>query len=205
MPGARPFHSHETNRKRSLRTVRAVDVAFIRWPDDADRRAALVEERRPRLLLLDPGGRPPEPSDCFEDWVVLPVEESELASRTRALAARVARHQAAEPTVDDAGVLRYGDRLLVLPPVEARLAAALVARFGVVVRRDALAASGWPDGPPGRNALDVHLVRLRRRLAAMGLTLRTVRSRGYLLEAAASTHVPPGHPHPGQPEGDPCS
>jgi DNA-binding response OmpR family regulator len=163
-----------------------VDVAFLRWPEDSDRRSVLVEERRPRLLLLDAGAEPPDPSDCFEDWVVLPVEEHELASRTRALTARVARHQAVEPAVDGSGVLRYGDRLLVLPPVEARLAAALATRFGIVVRRDALADAGWPDGPPGRNALDVHLVRLRRRLAGIGLTLRTVRSRGYLLEAATT-------------------
>jgi len=123
--------------------------------------------------------------------------EWELAHRTRALTARVARHQAVEPAVDGSGVLRYGDRLLVLPPVEARLAAALSSRFGIVVRRESLAAAGWPDGPPGRNALDVHLVRLRRRLAGVGLTLRTVRSRGYLLEAAAT-----GRPTV---EGDPCS
>jgi DNA-binding response OmpR family regulator len=174
-----------------------VDVAFLRWPEDANRRTALVEERRPRLLLLDAGARPPDPSDCFEDWVVLPVEEQELASRTRALTARVARHQAVEPAVDASGVLRYGDRLLVLPPVEARLATALATRFGVVVRRESLANAGWPDGPPGRNALDVHLVRLRRRLTGIGLTLRTVRSRGYLLEAAAT-----GRPTTG---GDPCS
>jgi hypothetical protein len=174
-----------------------VDVAFLRWPDDARRRDALVEERQPRLLLLDPGIRAPEPSDCFEDWVVLPVEEQELASRTRALAARVACHQAVEPAVDASGVLRYGDRLLVMPPVEARLASALASRFGIVVRRDVLAAAGWPDGPPGRNALDVHLVRLRRRLAGVGLTLRTVRSRGYLLEAAATRRPTVG--------GDPCS
>lgn len=191
--------------KRFLRTVRCVDVAFIRWPDDAERRAILVEERRPRLLLLDPGERPPEITDCFEDWVVLPVEESELASRTRALATRVAAHQASEPTVDDAGVLRFGDRLLVLPPVEARLAAALVARFGVVVRRESLAASGWPDGPPGRNALDVHLVRLRRRLSGMGLILRTVRSRGYLLEAAPTVTAAPPRSAVTQTKGDPCS
>lgn len=174
-----------------------MDVAFLRWPDDADRRALLVEERRPRLLLLDPGAEPPEPSDCFEDWVAMPAEEQELAHRTRALTARVARHQAVEPAVDSSGVLRYGDRLLVLPPVEARLATALSSRFGIVVRRESLAAAGWPDGPPGRNALDVHLVRLRRRLAGVGLTLRTVRSRGYLLEAAAT-----GRPTV---EGDPCS
>jgi DNA-binding response OmpR family regulator len=174
-----------------------VEVAFLRWPDDADRRAALVDERRPRLLLLDAGVSPPEPTDCFEDWVMLPVDEQELASRTRALTARVARHQAVEPAVDGSGVLRFGDRLLVLPPVEARLASALCSRFGVVVRRDALANAGWPDGPPGRNALDVHLVRLRRRLAGIGLTLRTVRSRGYLLEAVAGARPNSG--------GDPCS
>ncbi|MEA3020645.1 MAG: two-component system, OmpR family, response regulator [Actinomycetota bacterium] len=163
-----------------------MEVAFLRWPEDAERRATLEEERRPRLLLLPAGELPPEPADCFEDWVVLPVDEQQLASRTRALLARVARHQALEPAVDASGVLRYGDRLLVLPPVEARLAGALASRFGVVVRREALANAGWPDGPPGRNALDVHLVRLRRRLAAVGLTLRTVRSRGYLLEASAA-------------------
>jgi DNA-binding response OmpR family regulator len=173
-----------------------VDVAVIRWPEDSDRRAALVEQRRPRLLLVGAGVQPPEPTDCFEDWVVLPVEEQELASRTLALTARVARHQAVEPAVDSSGVLRYGDRLVVLPPVEARLATALAARLGIVVRREALASAGWPDGPPGRNALDVHLVRLRRRLAGIGLTLRTVRSRGYLLEATA-TGSPTG--------GDPCS
>ena len=183
-----------------------MDVAFLRWPADSDRRTALVEERRPRLLLLDAGAPPPEPTDCFEDWVVLPVEEQELASRTKALTARVARHQAVEPAVDASGVLRYGDRLLVLPPVEARLAGALASRFGVVVRREALANAGWPDGPPGRNALDVHLVRLRRRLSGIGLTLRTVRSRGYLLEAAATaTPISPSSSEVGQAGGDPCS
>ena len=163
-----------------------MDVAFLRWPEESDRRSALADERRPRLLLLDAKADPPDPADCFEDWVTLPVEERELARRTRALAARVACHQAVEPAVDESGVLRFGDRLLVLPPVEARLAAALATRFGVVIHRDALANAGWPDGPPGRNALDVHLVRLRRRLAGVGLILRTVRSRGYLLEAATT-------------------
>ena len=55
-------------------------------------------------------------------------------------------------------------------------------RYGAVVSRDALARAGWPDGSPGRNALDVHVLRLRRRLAPLGLAIRTVRSRGYLLE-----------------------
>jgi DNA-binding response OmpR family regulator len=62
--------------------------------------------------------------------------------------------------------------------------AALLDRYGAVVSRDALARAGWPAGAPGRNALDVHMLRLRRRVEAVGLAIRTVRSRGYLLETA---------------------
>ena len=49
-------------------------------------------------------------------------------------------------------------------------------------------AAGWPGGTPGRNALDVHVLRLRRRLEPVRLAIRTVRSRGYLLEPAAAGH-----------------
>ncbi len=73
-----------------------------------------------------------------------------------------------------------------LPPVEARLMAALLERMGAVVSREQLAKSGWPRGAPGRNALDVHMLRLRRRIAPVGLAIKTVRSRGYLLEADAA-------------------
>ena len=71
-----------------------------------------------------------------------------------------------------------------LPPLEARLASVLLERFASVVSRDGLGRAGWPDGPPGRNALDVHMVRLRRRVQPLGLTIRTVRGRGYLLAAS---------------------
>lgn len=60
---------------------------------------------------------------------------------------------------------------------------ALIARYGAVVSRDQLARVGWPQGAPGRNALDVHVLRLRRRIGEMGLAIKTVRSRGYLLES----------------------
>ncbi len=90
------------------------------------------------------------------------------------------------PALDDDGVLRLGDRWVSLPPVEARLTAALLDRYGAVVSRDALARAGWPAGAPGRNALDVHMLRLRRRLSPLALAIRTVRSRGYLLERLAA-------------------
>jgi DNA-binding winged helix-turn-helix (wHTH) protein len=58
-------------------------------------------------------------------------------------------------------------------------------RVGSVVSREALTKAGWPTGTGGRNALDVHVLRLRRRLDGVGLAIRTVRARGYLLEAGA--------------------
>ena len=80
-------------------------------------------------------------------------------------------------------MLRFDGAWVPLPPVEARLTEALLQRFGAVVSREALARAGWPDGAPGRNALDVHVLRLRRRLSPLSLAIRTVRSRGYVLEA----------------------
>jgi DNA-binding response OmpR family regulator len=49
-----------------------------------------------------------------------------------------------------------------------------------------MARTGWPEGTRARNTLDVHVVRLRRRLASVGLAIHTVRSRGYLLELSGS-------------------
>jgi DNA-binding response OmpR family regulator len=138
----------------------------------------------PRLILVDHGASPPEPEDCLEDWVRVPASESEVHSRLASLSSRARAHQPDRPKLDEDGVVRMGDSWVALPPVEARLATALLERFGAVVGREALARAGWPTGAPGRNALDVHILRIRRRIAPLGLAIRTVRSRGYLLEAA---------------------
>ena len=106
----------------------------------------------------------------------------DLRARVEGLRRRAEARIDPAPALDDDGVLRLGDRWVSLPPVEARLTAALLGRYGAVVSRDALARAGWPAGAPGRNALDVHMLRLRRRLAPLALAIRTVRSRGYLLE-----------------------
>ena len=164
-------------------TVQAVDVALVRWPLERDRRSRLIVEQVPRLLLLEDGDDPPDVVDCLEDWVRVPAGEREVSLRMAGLTARVGLLAAAHPDLDRDGVLRYRNRWVSLPPVEARLTAAMVERFGAVVSRDVLARSGWPEGAPGRNALDVHVLRLRRRLLPLGLAIRTVRSRGYLLEA----------------------
>ena len=161
-----------------------MDVVLLRWPAESARRDELVEAGRAHLLLVEDGALPPEPVDCLEDWIRVPAPELDLRARLSALEARAARHAPTTPTLDGDGVLRFGASWVSLPPVEARLTRALIERFGAVVGRESLARAGWPEGTAGRNALDVHVLRLRRRLAAVGLAIKTVRSRGYLMEAA---------------------
>jgi hypothetical protein len=160
-----------------------VEVALVQWPAEQDRREELRLAGQPRLLLVERGA-PPIPTDELEDWIRLPADDLDLRVRVEALRRRTDGDAVTVPDLDDDGVLRVGDSWVSLPPVEARLTRALLARFGAVVSRDVLGKAGWPGGSPGRNALDVHVLRLRRRLAPLKLAIRTVRSRGYLLERA---------------------
>lgn len=158
----------------------------MRWPAEEARRAELRSEGRARLLLLEGGAAPPAGIDDLEDWIRVPAGDRDLEARADRLRRLAEARVEPAPRLDDDGVLRLGDRWVALPPVEARLTAALVDRYGAVVSREALARAGWPLGAPGRNALDVHVLRLRRRLVPLALAIRTVRSRGYLLEAGPS-------------------
>ena len=65
---------------------------------------------------------------------------------------------------------------------------AFVDRFGAVVGRDNLVRRAAPAGAP-RATLDVHMLRLRRRIGELGLEVRTVRARGYLLQAMEGSIV----------------
>jgi DNA-binding response OmpR family regulator len=161
-----------------------VDVVLVRWPRETDRRDRLAKEGRPRLLLVEPGDSPPLIEDPLEDWVRVPSPDADLRARLDTLSLRARLHAPTTPTLDEDGVIRHSGTWASLPPVEARITRLLLDRFGAVVSRDALGRAGWPDGAPGRNALDVHVLRLRRRIIGVGLAIRTVRSRGYLLEAA---------------------
>ncbi|MFL6205480.1 MAG: winged helix-turn-helix domain-containing protein [Acidimicrobiales bacterium] len=160
-----------------------MDVVLVRWPAESARRDELRQGGRPRLLVLEDGVAPPvtDPDD-LEDWIRMPAADGDLHARVESLRRRSQAQVEPGPALDDDGVLRLGGQWVSLPPVEARLTAALLDRFGAVVSRDALARAGWPAGAPGRNALDVHMLRLRRRVSPLALAIRTVRSRGYLLE-----------------------
>lgn len=170
---------------------RPMEVVIVRWPAERDRREQLVKSARPRLLLVDDGEPPPLAPDCLEDWARAPIDDADLRARIAALEQRAALHHRSAPVLDGDGVLHDNEAWVALPPVEARLMAALLDRSGAVVSREALARAGWPDGAPGRNALDVHVLRLRRRVDPLGLVIRTVRSRGYLLETGARQMASP--------------
>jgi DNA-binding winged helix-turn-helix (wHTH) protein len=161
-----------------------MEVVVVRWPAERERREELQRLGQPRLLLLENGEPPPEVDDVLEDWARAPIDDADLAARLATLQRRSEDHDTPDaPTLDADGVLHHQDAWVALPPVEARLMGAMLDRAGAVVSREALARAGWPDGAPGRNALDVHVLRLRRRVDPLGLVIRTVRSRGYLLES----------------------
>jgi hypothetical protein len=159
-----------------------VDVVLLRWPEEEARRERVRNAGSPRLLLVGGELAPPVSVDALEDWIRLPAAEDDLRARVTTLSARAGKALIA-PTVDADGLLRYRGRWVTLSPVERALAAALADRFGAVVGRDTLVRRAWPGGSPTRNALDVHMLRLRRRIGSLGLEVRTVRARGYLFQA----------------------
>ena len=162
-----------------------MNVEVVRWPTDAQRLAELRELRVPRLLVVTNGSGDhelPLPVDCLEDWVTSEAPEWEVDARRLALELRSGQH-GVRPVLDDDGLLHHRDAWVSLSPVEQSLAGVLLERFGAVVTREMLADRAWPTGVPTRNALDVHVLRLRRRIAPIGLEIRTVRSRGYLMQS----------------------
>ncbi|MGH9246106.1 MAG: helix-turn-helix domain-containing protein [Acidimicrobiales bacterium] len=165
-----------------------MDVELVAWPNETARCAALEAQGVPRLLLVAGDSPPPPPTrDCLQDWVRVPADGEEVAMRVLSLQHRARHHSVEAPLINEDGVLRYGTSWVALPPIEALLAHVLIDRFGEVAGRDTLLRAAWPTGarPARRNVLDVHMLRLRRKLEDAGLAVRTIRGRGYLLEPKA--------------------
>ena len=161
------------------------DVQVLRWPDDASER--LDSAAGPCLWLVAPDARPPDATSCLEDWTWLPASEVEIQARLAALVTRAANHPA-PPALDEFGQLIYHGRSLYLSPTDELIVRALIDVFGEVVGDDQLLEAAWPDGGTPQ-ALRVHISRLRRRLAPLGLALRCIRGAGYLM--ADATHACP--------------
>jgi len=140
----------------------------------------LEADGQPRILLVAHGEPAPVTVDPLEDWVRLPVDGEDLNARVETLT----RRNDAGPTLDhDDGILRHRGSWVPLPPIEVLLVQRLMAAMGKVVSRQELLVAGWPDEEPRQNVLDVHIMRLRRSIEGVELSIRTVRKRGYVLEA----------------------
>jgi DNA-binding response OmpR family regulator len=158
------------------------EVPVLRWPAEERRRRELASAGAPRLLLLTADQPPPDDWDEIEDWIREPVDVADLEVRRRTVRARALLAQR-RPWFDDAGVLRVGDEWVGLSPGQLPIARLLVDRLGRVVNHEALTAECASAGiSTHATALKAAMGRLERRLAPVGLRLRSIRGRGYLLE-----------------------
>jgi two-component system, OmpR family, response regulator len=137
-----------------------------------------------RVKGLDLGG---------DDYMTKPFDLPELEARVRSL---IRRGQSGGGSLLSHGTLTLdtvgrratlGGEPLDLSARELGVLEVLMLRSGRVVNKDQLAEQlyGW-DEEVGPNAIEVYVHRLRRKLEPAGVTIRTIRGLGYLLEK-------PGH------------
>ena len=156
-------------------------VRLVRWPTEDHLRADLATAGRPRILLVSADAAPPEDWDDLEDWVRLPLDPDELQGRARTLRRRARAGE--RPWFDDDGLLRVGDRWVDLPAGPRAVVELLVDRFATVVYADEMSKRYLEAGGSAReSARKTMVVRVRQRLAEVGLELHNVRDAGYLLD-----------------------
>ncbi|HEY2429334.1 MAG TPA: winged helix-turn-helix domain-containing protein [Acidimicrobiales bacterium] len=163
------------------------NVAILHWPEQAAVVAYLRAQGHPRLLLVAPDVDVPATVGWDEDWVRLPAREDDVRVRASLLAARITRPTPLRPELRPDGRVFFNDRWTAVSPAELQMLRLLVDRFEEVVDSKALAEADADDERAlSPTAVRVHLTRLRRRLGPIGLVVRTVRGRGYVLEAGAT-------------------
>ena len=133
-----------------------------------------------RVLGLDLGA---------DDYLTKPFSVDEFEARVRALLRRsehlAARWAMGGLTVDTAAKrVRVHDRPVDVTPREWSLLELFLSRPGRVLSKDQIAESLFTfDEQLSPNAIEVHVSRLRAKIEPAGVSIRTVRGFGYLLEA----------------------
>ena len=155
----------------------------LRWPADQKRRRELADLGVPRLFLVNSNAAPPDCADPLEDWVRLPCDERDIDARMTALRTRAsAGTPAAPPRLDGNGRLLRNNRWVPLSPIEEQLCGLLIGEYGAVVSDRRLMAAAWPNGAGTPTGLRLQMTRLRRRISELGLEVRSVRGKGYVLQ-----------------------
>lgn len=124
-----------------------------------------------------------------DDYLLKPFEPAELLARLRALLRRAQGDPSPCVAIGSliyersSGAFRLDGALLELPRRERAVLEQLVNSAGSIVPREKLADSVFGlDEDVGPNALEVYIGRLRKKLAAGGPQIRTVRGLGYMLD-----------------------
>ncbi len=161
------------------------DVRLVRWPAESEVRDRYKKAGVPCLLIVEGGAIPPLCSGPWEDWVRPPISQVDFETRVRAL--RVRAHDHKKPQVDPSGVIQFGSQSVTVSATQAELLEVFVSQFDRVVSRELLQRrlAGSGRCRPTRNSLDLHIMRLRRRIYPLNLTIRTAWGRGYVLEACS--------------------
>jgi DNA-binding response OmpR family regulator len=186
--------------ERALRFLRGYDyeVAVLDWRMPGLSGLEVVREVRRRgsrvpVLMLtarDTTADRVEGLDAgADDYLVKPFEFAELLARLRALQRRPAvslepRLEVGDLEFDPAArQVRRDGEALGLTRRERAILELLMRRFPSVVDRRTIAVQAWDDeaGAVGSNTIDVHLARLRAKLAGGTARIETVRGVGYKL------------------------
>jgi DNA-binding response OmpR family regulator len=125
-----------------------------------------------------------------DDYLTKPFEVSELEARIRAL---LRRHQAKRSTLIKAGVLVFdtNSRLFIadgydlsLTPRERAVLEVLIRNHRSVVPKDKIFEHIFGfDDEADLSAIEIYISRLRKKLKAYDVGIRTIRGIGYMLEA----------------------
>jgi DNA-binding response OmpR family regulator len=185
---------------RALRYLRGYDyeVAVLDWrmPGtsgmDVVRQIRRLGSRVPVLMLTarDTTADRVEGLDAgADDYLVKPFEFAELLARLRALQRRPAVPLEPVLAVGDLTYdppthqVRRGEEELALTGRERAILELLMRRYPSVVERRSIALQVWDDEAEavGSNTIDVHLARLRAKLAGSAVRIETVRGIGYRL------------------------
>jgi two-component system, OmpR family, response regulator len=149
------------------------------------------------FLMLTARDAPPDRVHALDegadDYLVKPFDYGELLARLRALLRR--------PSGDRSPVLRCGSltvdpathQVFVsgepadLTPREFAIIELLVRKSPAVVPRRSIVLQAWPDeaSAVGSNTIDVHIARLRAKIARSDARIETVRGTGYRLVASS--------------------
>jgi DNA-binding response OmpR family regulator len=182
----------------NLLLLHAYDAAVVDWRMPAMDGVEMVTALRARglslpVLMLTARDTPSDrirglDAGC-DDYLVKPFDFQELLARLRALMRRPSetlgvRLRIGALIIDPAErAASVSGESIALTPTEYAIVELLARRSPAVVRREAIANHAWPDSldPVASNAIDVHIARLRAKLAAAGVRFEAMRRVGYRL------------------------